>query len=115
MYGTKEELELRSTIFKKNLAAIREENSKNGNSFTLGINRFADWTPAEYKRLLGYKPTRGLKNYKMHGVEGVTLPESIDWRQKGAVNPIKDQGQCGSCWAFSAVSSMESRFQISSS
>jgi C1A family cysteine protease len=115
MYGTKEELELRSTIFKKNLAAIREENSKNGNSFTVGINRFADWTPAEYKRLLGYKPTRGLKNYKMHGVEGVTLPESIDWRQKGAVNPIKDQGQCGSCWAFSAVSSMESRFQISSS
>ena len=62
MMGTKEELEFRSSIFKKNLAAIRMENSKNGNSFSLGVNKFADWTPTEYKRLLGYKPNTSLKN-----------------------------------------------------
>ena len=81
MYGTKEELEFRSDIFKKNLAAIRLENSKNGNAFTLGVNKFADWTPAEYKRLLGYKPSKGSKHYSMHhAVQGAPLPTSIDWR-----------------------------------
>ncbi len=44
--------------------------------------------------------------------ENVSIPASVDWRTEGAVNPIKDQGSCGSCWAFSAVSSTESRYKI---
>ena len=110
MYGTKEELEFRSTIFKNNLAAIRKENSRNGNGFTLGINKFADWTPSEYKRVKGYRKDLGAKNYSMHATAGDPIPTSIDWRTLNAVNPVKDQGQCGSCWAFSAVGTMESRF-----
>jgi hypothetical protein len=92
MYGTKEELEFRSSIFKKNLAAIRQENSKNDNAFTVGVNKFTDWTPSEYKRLLGYKKSHGTKNYSYHAVEGFALPTSVDWRTQGAVNPVKDQG-----------------------
>jgi C1A family cysteine protease len=113
-YGTKEEFEFRSALFKKNLASIREENAKEGNTFTLGLNKFADWTPAEYKRLLGYKPDRTrAKNYPVMVADpNVTIPTSIDWRTKGAVNPVKDQGSCGSCWAFSAAGGLESRYQI---
>lgn len=40
----------------------------------------------------------------------VELPESIDWRTKGAVTPVKDQGNCGSCWAFSTVSTMDNTY-----
>jgi hypothetical protein len=62
MMGTKEELEFRSSVFKKNLDTIRMENSRNGNTFTVGVNKFTDWTPSEYRRLLGYKPSSQNKN-----------------------------------------------------
>ena len=109
-YGTKEEFEFRADQFKKNFASLLEENSRNENTFTVGINKFADWTPAEYRRILSYKPTRGA----MIVAESmnVSIPTSIDWRTEGAVNAIKDQGQCGSCWAFSAVGALESRYKI---
>jgi len=112
-YGTKEEFALRSNIFKQNYARIVEENLNNDNTFTLEINKFADWTPAEFKRILTLKKaesksTRSLVNYN------VSIPTSIDWRTEGAVNAVKDQGQCGSCWAFSAVAALEGRWKIKS-
>jgi hypothetical protein len=77
-YGTKEEFEFRSDIFKKNLASINLENSKNDNSFKLGVNKFADWTPAEYKRMLSYRPLS--KNIPKVAQTKVGLPTSVDWR-----------------------------------
>ncbi len=110
-YGTKEEFEFRAEAFKKTLAALSEENSKNDNTFRFGVNKFADWTPSEFKRILSYKPLRGSKTAAVPA-ENVSIPDAIDWRSQGKVNPVKDQGQCGSCWAFSAVGAMESRFAI---
>jgi C1A family cysteine protease len=109
-YGTKEEFEFRADLFKKTLTALSQENSKNDNTFRVAANKFADWTPAEYRRMLAYKPLRG--NVTPVVDTPVSIPTSIDWRTEGAVNPVKDQGQCGSCWAFSAVGAMESRIKI---
>ena len=60
-YGTKEEFEFRAQIFKNTLQTISDANSENGASFSLGLNRFADMTPEEYKMMFGYKATRGSK------------------------------------------------------
>lgn len=108
-YGTKEEFEFRADLFKKTLAALAEENARNENTFTVGVNKFADWTPAEYRRLLSYKPSKGAKIAE--APLNVSIPASIDWRTLGAVNAVKDQGQCGSCWAFSAVAALEGRYK----
>jgi cathepsin L len=90
-YGTKEEFEFRSRIFKETLAFIRKENAKRENTFTFGINKFADWTPAEYKRVLGYKPNLNEKEYPIESKdENFTIPSQVDWRNEGAVNPVKD-------------------------
>ncbi len=111
-YGTKEEFEFRSEIFKKTLTNLGLENSRKENTFRLGLNKFADWTPDEYRRMLTYRPLG--KNNKVAVVSNVPFPTSIDWRERNAVNPVRDQGECGSSWAFSAVAAMESRFFIKS-
>lgn len=114
-YATKEEYEFRLNIFRKTLENINTENANPANTFTLGVNKFADWSPAEWKRVLSYRPTRAMRNampQNIHDAKNISIPSEIDWRDFDAVNPVRDQGQCGSCWAFSAASSMESRYKI---
>ncbi|KAK8815459.1 hypothetical protein WA158_003671 [Blastocystis sp. Blastoise] len=112
---TKSEYQYRLSVFSKNLDFIESENSKN-HHYTLGLTRFADMTHDEFKssKICGcyIKP-----NFKQASSIQQTipefLPESIDWREKGAVNPIKDQSTCGACWAFSALASIETAVFLS--
>eukprot|EP00355_Strombidium_rassoulzadegani_P008291 CAMPEP_0168619034 /NCGR_PEP_ID=MMETSP0449_2-20121227/6389_1 /TAXON_ID=1082188 /ORGANISM="Strombidium rassoulzadegani, Strain ras09" /LENGTH=330 /DNA_ID=CAMNT_0008659947 /DNA_START=12 /DNA_END=1004 /DNA_ORIENTATION=+ len=108
-YGTVEEYNYRLGIFAENLAFIEEHNSENDKTSTVGINKFADFSPEEMKKLLGYKGSRSEaeKNYVDFLDENTSLDVSIDWRKRGAVTRVKNQGQCGSCWAFSTTGSME--------
>ena len=112
-YGTVEEFNFRQAQFVAKKAAFAEHNGMNGNTYVVGVNKFSDWTAAEYKNILGYKPQAAAnKNYEILDTTG--LPAAVDWRKNGAVNAPKDQGQCGSCWAFSTVASLEGAHQIKS-
>jgi len=99
--------------FEANLAKIHEHNAK-GLPWREGVNQFTDMAPdgeefARYKGKVFDGRDRVESFVKFDaGVTAQDLPSSIDWRTKGAVTPTKDQGGCGSCWAFSATESIES-------
>ncbi|KAL1564782.1 low-temperature-induced cysteine proteinase-like [Salvia divinorum] len=117
-YNALGEKEKRFQIFKENLRYIEEQNAVEGRTYKLGLNRFADLTNQEYRRMhLGTRPRSALRlgatksdRYALR--DGDALPESVDWRTKGAVAPVKDQGSCGSCWAFSTIAAVEGINQI---
>lgn len=108
-FFTGEEYQTRLGIWLANKRFVNSHNSM-VNGFSFGLNHLAHLTPAEYKSLLGYKGVHSQLNVK--AAPKGAAPDSIDWRDKGVVNPVKDQGQCGSCWAFSAIQAFESAWAI---
>lgn len=115
-YESIQELETRFQIFRTNLRSIILHNLDSTQNFTMGINQFTDLTPQEFKDQYvgGLKTDVGSFGCKTFSSSASGAPSSIDWRQKGAVNPVRDQGQCGSCWAFATTANAESVWAISS-
>ncbi|KAJ6366012.1 hypothetical protein OIU77_002560 [Salix suchowensis] len=114
VYKDDSEKATRYSIFKENVARIDAFNSQTGKSYKLGVNQFADLTNEEFKasrnRFKGHMCSPQAGPFRYENVSAV--PSTMDWRKEGAVTPVKDQGQCGCCWAFSAVAAMEGINQL---
>jgi len=113
VYSSNEEENLRFGIWKSNLDYVSKHNSEADNgihSFWLAMNKFGDLTSKEFAQIYnGYNAslkTSSPKNLFVYD-PSIKVPDSIDWRTQGYVTPVKDQGQCGSCWSFSATGSLE--------
>jgi cathepsin L len=114
-YTFTEEISRRS-IWEANVAIIRNHNLEADlglHTYTLGMNQLGDLTVEEFARQMNgldislKNQTSNADRLTYQAPSNVKIPDSVDWRPKGYVTPVKDQGQCGSCWAFSSTGSLE--------
>merc|ERR1712196_703580 len=103
----------RFETFLENLAFIKAHNAKSEeHGYTVGMNQFGDMSSKEFKKvMLTYRADLKKPN-PTPILDESNLADSVDWVAKGAVTPVKNQGQCGSCWAFSTTGATEGAYQI---
>lgn len=121
-YENEVEERFRMKIFLENrhkIAIHNQKYAKNEVTYKLGLNKYADLLHHEFINTLnGFNSTQLHLNKKLNSIRidepvtfieaaNVEVPKSVDWREKGAVTDVKDQGHCGSCWSFSATGALE--------
>lgn len=111
------ERDYRESVYNNNVARIQEHNA-GAYTWSMAVNGFADLTADEFAAAYitgGYSRNLYGNHSRPNTYSRVftALPASVDWSQKGAVTPVKNQGQCGSCWAFSSTGSLEGAWFLS--
>lgn len=109
-YANEEEHAMRYRVFKQNLFLIEQLNKFEAGTGEYGVTEFADLTTQEYFQRTGLRERAGTGNRIPNSVAeipDIEVPTSFDWREKNAVTPVKNQGNCGSCWAFSVTGNVE--------
>lgn len=111
-YKNAREEAMRFRTFQNNLFLIRQLNKFEQGSAVYGVTEFADLTQDEYFHRTGLLPRKNdeldneIRN-PLAEIPDIKLPKGHDWREKNAVTPVKNQGSCGSCWAFSVTGNIE--------
>ena len=115
LYSSPEEHVQRFANYQANYELVKSLNAIGG-SANFALNKFADMSLAEfsstYLRPMSFAPKNTGGRITTTGPSFAAYPDSLDWRIKGAVNNIKDQGSCGSCWAFSTVANLEGAYFV---
>jgi cathepsin F len=116
VYSTVEEFTARFEVFKQNYIKMEKFSVGDETSYKVGITKFSDMTTQEFRRK-HLNLDMGVKVHMkkdLHELKDEEAADTLDWRSKGAVGAVKDQGSCGSCWAFSAVANIEALHFIKS-
>lgn len=120
VYRDVDEFEYRKSLFMHKLKEINEHNHQN-HSWKKGVNHLTDRASHELRDILGYDKQLGaifnqnqkerIRPFSRRPIMN-NLPAEVDWRNKGVITPVKDQGKCGSCWTFAAAECIESFWAI---